>query len=217
MDCLARELAHGPGRAAPAQLPVRGRPAVRARHAVSRRQPARLRQRRLPAGARVGAGGGRLRRLPRRAGARCASAASIAASGSPATSRAPRSGPTRARRSGSTPSGHAVVATGAVLPGAGPRDVVRAGRGRRARRAARVGDHRGRRHRRGPVRRRHLRQPQRGHRGQLDRRGRRAACATSWSRPPPRCWRPRPPTSSIEDGMRLGARRAGLRGPDLAA
>ncbi len=58
-----------------------------------------------------------------------------------------------------------------LLPGAGPRDLVRPDRGRRPRHPARLGDGGGRRHRGDPVRRRHLRLAQRGERGQLDPRG----------------------------------------------
>ena len=107
VDCLARELGHGPGRAPPPQLPDRGRPAVRSRHPVPRRQPARLRQRRLP---------GRARRALAAVGLRRRSAREQAALGSRRVHRGDRhlglrrghraSGRSRARRA-RRPSGHA--------------------------------------------------------------------------------------------------------------
>jgi CO/xanthine dehydrogenase Mo-binding subunit len=61
-----------------------------------------------------------------------------------------------------------------VQPGAGARDLVRPGGRGRARHPARLGHRRRRRHRGDPVRHRHLRQPQRGERGQLHRGRRRS-------------------------------------------
>ncbi len=55
----------GPGRAAPAQLHPARRDAVGSRHALSRRQPARLRQRRLPRRPGGGPQSRGLRRVPR--------------------------------------------------------------------------------------------------------------------------------------------------------
>ena len=104
VDCLARELAHGPGRAAPAQLPV-ARPICRtscgSRIATATRSSTTAATSRPALEAALA--GGRLRRPARGAGAAARAGASIAASGSRATSRAPRSGRTRARRCGSTP------------------------------------------------------------------------------------------------------------------
>ena len=62
---------------------------------------------------------GRLRRPCAPSRLACASRASTAASASRATSRAPRSDRTKAPPCGSTPSGHAVVATGACCQGQG--------------------------------------------------------------------------------------------------
>ena len=68
VDGLAARARHRSGRDPASQLPDRGRSAVGSRHAVPRRQPARVRHRRLPGRARRRAGGRRLRGVPRRAG-----------------------------------------------------------------------------------------------------------------------------------------------------
>ena len=219
---------HGPGRAPAPELSRRaptcpyelGLP-------VSRRQPARLRQRRLPRRRSrrrcdaVGYDG-----APRRAGGAARARGSTAASASRATSRAPPSARTRARRSGSTPSGRAVVATGAASQGQGhetsfaqiaadalgiPLDWVTVIGGDTAA---------------DPVRRRHVRQPQRGERGQLHPRRTRRRVRDKLRAPRRRrCWRRRPTTSrsptawsrcagAPASAMPLGARDPGLD-PDL--
>ena len=136
----------------------------------------------------------------------CDGAASIAASASPATSRARPSAPTRAPRH-ARPHRPRGGRDGRGVPGPGPRDRVRAGRRRRARRPARLGDDRGRRHGGDSLRRRHLRQPERGERRQLDPGRVRARCATSWPPPPRRCWRPRPRTWRSRTAWRSFAAR----------
>ena len=109
-----------------------------------------------------------------------------------------------------------------LQPGAGTRDLVRPGGGGRPRRPAGLGHRGGRRHRRHPVRHRHLRQPERRQRGLAPSTWPQARCATSSPRPPPRCWRRRRRRRDRgRRGARCGARPASgaarARGPGLAA
>ena len=105
-------------------------------------------------------------------------------------------------------SGRVLVADRRGELGPGPRDVVRPDRRRRARRAARLGHGDRRGHRGRPVRRRHLRQPQRRDGRQLDLRRGRTRCGPRWSTRRPRCWRPPKKTSRSRTARsRCAARR----------
>ena len=200
VDCLARELRMDPAELRRRNYIRRRRDAVRPRHALSRRQPARLRQRRLS---------------PRRSRRRSPRAATTQFRAEQAALRAarrvPRHRPLRLRR------GHRHRPVrgrdrearrrrprrrrhrrGQL--GAGPRDELRPGRRRRPRRAARVGDGDRRRHRGLPLRHRNLRQPQRRDRGQLDRRRLPRRCASKLVRAAAALLEAAPDDIEIDDG-----------------
>ncbi len=194
VDCLAREL-----RMDPAELRRRNyiRPdelPVRLRHALSRRQSARVRHRRFSRGAREGAGGRGLPDVPGRA-------AALAGARDPPRHRhlrlrrGHRDRPVRGRDGQARSGRPRARGDGRDQLGPGPRDQLRPGRRRRPRRSDRLGDRDRRRHRGGAVRRRDLREPQRGHGRQLDRRRVSRGADEAGRAPRRRCSRRRRTTS----------------------
>jgi len=178
-------------------------------------QPAHLRQRRFPRGrstAALEAAG--LRRVSARSSPRYAIGESGAALASPATSRAPPSGPFEGARVHARPRrSRAGRHRRAVKLGSGAtRDVVRPGRGRRARCfpsdwVTVIG---GGQPPPVPFGVGHLRQPQRGHGGQAPSWTRaRAVRAQGRHRRGRACWRRRRATSRVEDGRVFVRGRAG--------